>query len=27
MLEDAGFDDIRAHRLEHDIMNIYFVCR
>lgn len=27
MLKDAGFRDIETHRLEHDIMNLYFVCR
>ena len=27
MLKDAGFGEIEAHRLEHDIMNLYFVCR
>ena len=27
MLKDAGFGDIATHRLPHDIMNLYFVCR
>jgi 2-polyprenyl-3-methyl-5-hydroxy-6-metoxy-1,4-benzoquinol methylase len=27
MLKDAGFASIETHRLEHDIMNIYYVCR
>ncbi|HEX8193203.1 MAG TPA: class I SAM-dependent methyltransferase [Allosphingosinicella sp.] len=27
MLKDAGFRSVEAHRLEHDVMNIYFVCR
>lgn len=27
MLNEAGFGAIEAHRLPHDIMNIYFVCR
>jgi 2-polyprenyl-3-methyl-5-hydroxy-6-metoxy-1,4-benzoquinol methylase len=25
MLREAGFDDIRIHRFEHDVMNAYFV--
>jgi ubiquinone/menaquinone biosynthesis C-methylase UbiE len=27
MLKDAGFASIETHRLEHDIMNLYYVCR
>ncbi len=27
MLREAGFDDIVMHRLEHDPLNAYFVCR
>lgn len=27
MLKDAGFAEVATHRLEHDIMNIYYVCR
>ncbi len=27
MLKDAGFGDIATHRLPHDDMNLYFVCR
>lgn len=27
MLRDAGFADVATHRLEHDIMNLYYVCR
>lgn len=27
MLKDAGFSDVSTHRLEHDIMNLYYVCR
>jgi SAM-dependent methyltransferase len=27
MLKDAGFHDVRTHHLEHDIMNLYYVCR
>jgi ubiquinone/menaquinone biosynthesis C-methylase UbiE len=27
MLADAGFSDVSTHRLEHDIMNLYYVCR
>lgn len=27
MLADAGFRDVSTHRLEHDIMNLYYVCR
>ena len=27
MLGDAGFREVRTHRLEHDPMNIYYVCR
>jgi ubiquinone/menaquinone biosynthesis C-methylase UbiE len=27
MLKDAGFSSIEGFRLDHDIMNIYFVCR
>jgi SAM-dependent methyltransferase len=27
MLKDAGFTSVEAARLDHDIMNIYFVCR
>jgi 2-polyprenyl-3-methyl-5-hydroxy-6-metoxy-1,4-benzoquinol methylase len=27
MLKDAGFSSVETHRLEHDIMNLYFVCR
>ncbi|MFN3388023.1 MAG: class I SAM-dependent methyltransferase [Allosphingosinicella sp.] len=27
MLKDAGFASVETHRLEHDIMNLYFVCR
>lgn len=27
MLAEAGFDDVHAHRLEHDIMNVFFVAR
>lgn len=27
MLGEAGFADVRAERLPHDIMNIYYVCR
>lgn len=27
MLRDAGFDDIRIHRFEHDIQNAYFTMR
>ena len=27
MLRDAGFADVVIHRLEHDIMNLYYVCR
>lgn len=27
MLKDAGFGQVETHRLEHDIMNIYYVCR
>jgi SAM-dependent methyltransferase len=27
MLKDAGFADVATHRLEHDIMNLYYVCR
>lgn len=27
MLKDAGFDEIEVHRLPHDILNIYYVCR
>ena len=26
MLKDAGFRSISTHRLEHDIMNLYYVC-
>lgn len=27
MLKDAGFADVATHRLPHDIVNIYYVCR
>ncbi len=27
MLKDAGFARVETHRLEHDIMNLYYVCR
>jgi SAM-dependent methyltransferase len=27
MLKDAGFAAVETHRLEHDIMNLYYVCR
>lgn len=27
MLKDAGFGHVETHRLEHDIMNLYYVCR
>jgi hypothetical protein len=27
MLKDADFHDVATHRLEHDIMNLYYVCR
>lgn len=27
MLKDAGFANVETHRLEHDIMNLYYVCR
>jgi SAM-dependent methyltransferase len=27
MLKDAGFTSVEAHRLDHDIVNLYFVCR
>lgn len=27
MLKDAGFASIETHRLDHDIMNLYYVCR
>jgi 2-polyprenyl-3-methyl-5-hydroxy-6-metoxy-1,4-benzoquinol methylase len=27
MLADAGFTDVRVHRLPHDPMNYYYVCR
>ncbi|MEM8696887.1 MAG: class I SAM-dependent methyltransferase [Pseudomonadota bacterium] len=27
MLKDAGFSSIETHRLPHDIMSMYFVCR
>jgi ubiquinone/menaquinone biosynthesis C-methylase UbiE len=27
MLKDAGFAEVSTHRLEHDIMNLYYVCR
>ena len=27
MLKDAGFGEVQTHRLEHDIMNIYYICR
>jgi SAM-dependent methyltransferase len=27
MLKDAGFRNVETHRLPHDIMNIYYVCR
>lgn len=27
MLKDAGFAKVETHRLEHDIMNLYYVCR
>lgn len=27
MLADAGFGEVVTHRLEHDIMNLYYVCR
>jgi len=27
MLKDAGFNDVTTHRLEHDVMNLYYVCR
>ena len=27
MLKDAGFGEVTTHRLEHDIMNLYYVCR
>ena len=27
MLKDAGFSEVETHRLEHDIMNLYYVCR
>ncbi len=27
MLKDAGFTEVATHRLEHDIMNLYYVCR
>ena len=27
MLKDAGFAEVKTHRLEHDIMNLYYVCR
>ena len=27
MLKDAGFTSVKTHRLEHDIMNLYYVCR
>lgn len=27
MLKEAGFADVTTHRLEHDIMNLYYVCR
>ncbi len=26
MLRDAGFTDVKTHRLPHDIVNIYYVC-
>lgn len=26
MLGEAGFDDVRVHRLDHDIMNNYYIC-
>lgn len=27
MLAEAGFGDVETHRLEHDIVNAYYVCR
>ncbi len=27
MLKDAGFREVVTHRLEHDIMNLYYICR
>ena len=27
MLNEAGFSHVSTHRLEHDIMNLYYVCR
>jgi ubiquinone/menaquinone biosynthesis C-methylase UbiE len=27
MLAEAGFAEVETHRLEHDIMNLYYVCR
>ena len=27
MLKDAGFAEVETHRLGHDIMNLYYVCR
>ena len=27
MLKDAGFGEVTTHRLDHDIMNLYYVCR
>jgi 2-polyprenyl-3-methyl-5-hydroxy-6-metoxy-1,4-benzoquinol methylase len=27
MLDEAGFGDVQTHRLEHDIVNAYYVCR
>ncbi|HEV2746676.1 MAG TPA: class I SAM-dependent methyltransferase [Allosphingosinicella sp.] len=27
MLNEAGFAEVTTHRLEHDIMNLYYVCR
>ncbi|HEX8256146.1 MAG TPA: methyltransferase domain-containing protein [Allosphingosinicella sp.] len=27
MLKNAGFGEVSTHRLEHDIMNLYYVCR
>ena len=27
MLKDAGFTSVETRRLEHDIVNLYYVCR
>lgn len=27
MLKEAGFDNVETHRLPHDILNLYYVCR